>query len=323
MDRRDGADSNRPRPMNTALYTHPACLEHDTGLGHPECSDRLKVVLAALESERFALLDRREAPRAAIEQLARVHRRDYIDHVFASVPKHGHAGLDADTVISAGSGEAALRAAGALCAAVDDVMSGDIRNAFCAVLPPGHHAEFGEAMGFCLFNNVAIGAAHARAVHGLKRVAIIDFDVHHGNGTQAYCEREAGLFYASTHQWPLFPGTGNAREKGEFNNIVNAPLKAMSGSPEFRHAMTLAVLPAMEEFEPELVLISAGFDGHSRDPLAALHLTEDDFAWATRKLGDLARRHCRSRIVSTLEGGYNFTALASSCATHVRELMAL
>ena len=309
--------------MTTALYTHPACLEHDTGLGHPECAERLKVVLDALDAEPFAPLDRRVAPRAEIEQIARVHQRKYIDHVFASVPKSGHAGLDADTVISAGSGEAALRAAGALCTAVDDVMSGAVRNAFCAVRPPGHHAESGGAMGFCLFNNVAIGAAHARAVHGLKRVAIIDFDVHHGNGTQEYCEHEAGLFYASTHQWPLYPGTGHQRERGDFNNIVNAPLKAMAGSPEFRHAMTMSVLPAMEEFEPELVLISAGFDGHSRDPLAALHLTEDDYAWATRKLGALANRHCRSRIVSTLEGGYNFTALASSCATHIRELMAL
>ena len=309
--------------MNTALYTHPACLEHDTGLGHPECSDRLKVVLAALDTEQFALLDRRIAPRAEIEQLARVHRRDYIDHVFATVPRHGHAGLDADTVISAGSGEAALRAAGALIAAVDAVMSGEVRNAFCAVRPPGHHAEAAGAMGFCLFNNVAVGAAHARAVHGLQRVAIIDFDVHHGNGTQEFCEHEGGLFYASTHQWPLYPGTGHQRERGDFNNIVNAPLKAMSGSPEFRHAMTVSVLPAMEEFEPELILISAGFDGHSRDPLAALHLTEDDYVWATRKLGDLARRHCRSRIVSTLEGGYNFTALAASCAVHIRELMAL
>ena len=308
--------------MNTALYTHSACLEHDTGLGHPECSDRLKAVLAALEGEPFVLLERHEAPRAEIEQIARVHRRDYIDRVFAAIPRHGHAGLDADTTVSPGSGEAALRAAGALVAAVDAVMAGEIRNAFCAVRPPGHHAESGEAMGFCLFNNVAIGAAHARAVHGLKRVAIIDFDVHHGNGTQEFCEHEAGLFFASTHQSPLYPGTGGARERGDFNNIVNAPLKALSGSPEFRHALTMSVLPALDEFEPEMILISAGFDAHSRDPLAALHFTEDDYAWVTRKLGELARRHCRGRIVSTLEGGYNFTALANSCATHVRELMA-
>ncbi len=308
--------------MTTALYTHSACLEHDTGLGHPECADRLSVVLHALGADEFALLDRRIAPRAEIDQIARVHQRDYIARVFASIPKHGHVALDGDTIVSAGSGEAALRAAGALCAAVDDVMSGDVCNAFCAVRPPGHHAESREAMGFCLFNNVAIGAAHARAAHGLTRVAIIDFDVHHGNGTQEFCEHEAGLFYASTHQWPHYPGTGHFRERGDFNNIVNVPLKAMAGSPEFRHALTQSVFPALHEFRPEMIMISAGFDGHSRDPLAGLHLTEDDYAWVTRKLCSLAYKHCQSRIVSTLEGGYHPSALANSCATHVRELMA-
>ena len=322
---RDGAAGtlDTDRSMNTALFTHPACIDHDTGLGHPECSDRLKVVLAALETEQFSLLDRREAPRADIDQIARVHTRAYIDTVFATIPSSGQAGLDADTVVSAGSGEAALRAAGALVAAVDAVMAGEARNAFCAVRPPGHHAESATAMGFCLFNNVAIGAAHARAAHGLGRIAILDFDVHHGNGTQEFCEHDAGLFYASTHQWPLYPGTGDARERGDFNNIVNAPLRAMSGSPEFRHALTKTILPAMDAFAPDLIMISAGFDGHSRDPLAALHLTDDDYAWATRKLGELARKHCNSRIVSTLEGGYNFHALASSCAVHIKELMAL
>jgi acetoin utilization deacetylase AcuC-like enzyme len=178
-------------------------------------------------------------------------------------------------------------------------------------------------MGFCLFNNVAIGAAHARAVHGVRRIAIIDFDVHHGNGSQEFCEHDPALFYASTHQALLFPGTGDARERGDFGNIINAPLAAMAGSPEFRHAMTHFVLNALDAFEPELVMISAGFDGHSRDPLAALHLTEDDYGWATRKLGEVARKHARNRVVSVLEGGYNFHALAASCAAHVRELMAL
>ena len=309
--------------MNTALFTHPACIEHDTGLGHPECADRLKVVLAALEAEEFHFLDRREAPTATVEHLARVHTRAYIDNVFATVPRHGHAGLDADTIVSPRSGEAALRAAGALIAAVDAVIAGEKHNAFCAVRPPGHHAESATAMGFCLFNNVAIGAAHARAAHGLRRLAIIDFDVHHGNGTQEFCEHDADLLYASTHQSPLYPGTGDARERGDFNNIVNAPLAAMAGSPEFRHAMTRTVLTAIDAFKPEMIFISAGFDGHSRDPLAALHLTEDDYAWATRKLGELARKHCNSRMVSVLEGGYNFHALAASCAAHVRELMAL
>ncbi len=309
--------------MNTALFTHPACISHDTGLGHPESPERLKAVLSALETEQFYLLDRREAPLAEIEQITRVHHRTYVDHVLASIPKDGYAGLDPDTIVSPGSGEAALRAAGALIGAVDAVVTGEIRNAFCAVRPPGHHAESNLAMGFCLFNNVAIGAAHARAAHGLSRVAIIDFDVHHGNGSQEFCEHEPGLFYASTHQSPLYPGTGDARERGDYGNIVNAPLKAMAGSPEFRHAMTVSVLSALDAFEPEMIFISAGFDGHSRDPLAALHLTEDDYAWATRKLGDIARKHSKNRIVSALEGGYNFHALASSCAAHVRELMAL
>ena len=309
--------------MNTALFTHPACIEHDTGLGHPESPERLKVVLAALEAEQFHFLDRRDAPPATLDQIARVHRRDYIDHVFSTVPQCGYAGLDPDTIVSPGSGEAALRAAGAVVAAVDAVMAGEARNAFCAVRPPGHHAESGQAMGFCLFNNIAIGAAHARAVHGLQRIAIVDFDVHHGNGTQEYCQHDPGLFYASTHQAQLFPGTGEIRERGDFGNIVNAPLAAMAGSPEFRHSMTRFVLTALDAFEPELLMISAGFDGHSRDPLASLHLTEDDYGWATRKLGDVARKHAHNRIVSVLEGGYNFQALVASCATHIRELMAL
>jgi acetoin utilization deacetylase AcuC-like enzyme len=310
-------------PMNTALFTHPACMEHDPGLGHPESPERLKAVLAALEAEQFHFLDRREAPCATVDEIARVHDRDYINHVFATVPQDGQAGLDADTIISPASGEAALRAAGAVIAAVDAVVTGEARNAFCAVRPPGHHAESGQAMGFCLFNNIAIGAAHARAVHGLRRIAIIDFDVHHGNGTQNFCQHDSDLFYASTHQVDLFPYTGGVQEHGDFGNIVNAPLAAMAGSPEFRHAMTRYVLSALEVFAPELVMISAGFDGHSRDPLAGLHLTEDDYGWATRKLGEIARKHAQNRVVSVLEGGYNFHALAASCATHVRELMAL
>lgn len=308
--------------MNTALFTHPACLEHDTGLGHPEAPERLRAVLAALEAERFHFLDRREAPRAEPAQIALVHAAAHVQRVLAAVPQRGHVGLDADTVISPGSGEAALRAAGALCAAVDAVMAREIRNAFCAVRPPGHHAEHDQVMGFCLFNNVAVGAAHARAVHGLKRVAIMDFDVHHGNGTQSWCENDPGLFYASTHQWPLYPGTGHHSERGSHDNIVNAPLKPMAGSPEFRHAMSSKVLPAMEAFAPEMIFISAGFDAHSRDPLASLHLMEDDYAWATRKLCELADRVCGGRVISTLEGGYNLAALAASVAAHVGELMA-
>lgn len=308
--------------MKTALFTHPVCLEHDTGLGHPECSDRLRAVLAAFESEEFHFLDRHEAPEVDLGTVALVHRPNYIDYVMDAMPKHGHIGLDADTVVSPGSQRAALIAAGAVCAAVDHVMTGESRNAFCAVRPPGHHAMPGQAMGFCVFNNVAVGAAHARQKHNLRRIAVIDFDVHHGNGTQAMFEHDPDLFYASTHQSPLYPGTGEPWERGDHNNIVNAPLRAMAGSPEFRQNMTQSVLPALETFGPDLILISAGFDGHSRDPLASLHLTESDYAWVTRKLADVAREHCKGRIVSTLEGGYNLAALASSTAVHVKELMA-
>ncbi len=307
--------------MLTTLFTHAACLEHDTGLGHPECADRLRAVLAALETEEFYLLERQEAPRATIEQIARAHPAEHIDRVLAAIPEHEHAGIDADTVVSPGSGEAALRAAGAVVAAVDAVAGGHARNAFCAVRPPGHHAERDKAMGFCLFNNVAVGAYHARAAHGLQRVAVVDFDVHHGNGTQDIFRRDPDLLYCSTHQSPLYPGTGDASEMGEYGNCVNAPLPAMAGSPEFRHAMTTVILPAIDHFKPDLLMISAGFDAHSRDPLASLHLTDDDFVWATRKLGDMARTHCGARIVSVLEGGYNLRALASACAAHVRELM--
>src|SRR5207302_3638214 len=219
----------------------------------------------------------------------------------------------ADTVLSPQSGEAALRAAGAVCAAVDAIMAGDGANAFCAVRPPGHHAEPGRAMGFCLFNNVAVGALRARAAHGLGRVAVIDFDVHHGNGTQVAFETDDGLFYASTHQSPLYPGTGAANETG-LGNIVNVPLRPMSGSSQFRTGVTHRILPALEAFRPELVLISAGFDAHRRDPLAQLMLDEADYTWITERLIELAYRHARGKLVSTLEGGYDLAALGTSAA---------
>jgi len=308
--------------MPTLLYSHPAFLAHDPGPHHPERPERLRAIHAALEREAFQALERREAPRAGKAQIARVHGARYIDWVLEQIPKEGWAGLDADTIVSPGSGEAALRAAGAVCAAVDAVVQGEARNAFCAVRPPGHHAEPEHAMGFCLFNNVAIGAAHARAVHGLQRVAVVDFDVHHGNGTQAAFEADPDYFYASTHQWPLYPGTGQAHERGIANNIVNVPLAPFSGSAEFRAAVERQVLPALDAFKPELVLISAGFDAHLRDPLASLNLVEEDYAWVTRKLCELAERHAKSRIVSSLEGGYDLRALASSVAAHVAALMA-
>jgi len=306
--------------MTTMLYTHEACLAHDPGRHHPESPARLRAVLAALETPEFQALRRGEAPRAELADIARIHPRDFAERLLAAVPHEGHAAIDADTVLSPGSGEAALRAAGAVVAAVDAVIAGAAANAFCAVRPPGHHAEPRHAMGFCLFNNIAIAAAHARAAHGLARVAVVDFDVHHGNGTQAAFENDATLFYASTHQMPLYPGTGSARERG-VGNIVNVPLAPMSGGREFRAAYSGEILPALDAFRPEIVLVSAGFDAHRSDPLAELMLVESDYAWVTDQLLALAARHAKGRLVSTLEGGYDLAALAASAATHVRCLM--
>ena len=308
--------------MTTLLYTHEACFEHDPGRMHPESPARLKAVLGALEGPGFAALERREAPRAEAAQIARMHDSGYVETVLGAIPDSGQRGLDADTIVSPGSGEAALRAAGALCAAVDAVMAGEADNAFCAVRPPGHHAEPARAMGFCLYNNVAIGAAQARAVHGLERVAVIDFDVHHGNGTQAMFWNDAALFFGSTHQMPLYPGTGSADERGVADNIVNAPLAPMAGSIEFRRAMERVILPALVEFRPEFLLVSAGFDAHEDDPLAALRFHEDDYAWATKQVRKIADDSCGGRLVSTLEGGYDLDALGRSAAAHVTALMA-
>jgi acetoin utilization deacetylase AcuC-like enzyme len=308
--------------MSTLLDSHPACQDHDPGSMHPESPARLEAVLAALENPAFDALDRREAPLADKAQIARMHPMDYVDAVLAAVPSRGHAALDMDTVLSPGSGEAALRAAGAICAAVDAVMAGEADNGFCAVRPPGHHAEASQSMGFCLFNNVAIGAAHARAAHGLRRAAVIDFDVHHGNGTQAMFWDEPDLFFGSTHQMPLYPGTGAASERGATGNIRNQPLAPMSGSDEFRAAMGEGILPALSAFDPDFIFISAGFDAHAADPLAQLRFREDDYAWATAEIAKLARSCCAGRLVSTLEGGYDLHALGLSAAAHVRALMA-
>ena len=275
-----------------------------------------------MEDEAFAGLERRQAPRAEREQIARVHPRSYVDGILEAIPSHGYYGIDMDTVVSPGSGEAALRAAGALCAAVDAVMAGEADNAFCAVRPPGHHAEPQRAMGFCLFNNVAIGAAQARAVHGLTRVAVVDFDVHHGNGTQAMFWDDAELFFGSTHQMPLYPGTGAHNERGVAGNIVNVPLPPFAGSEEFRLAMGEGILPALRQFAPEFLLVSAGFDAHEDDPLAQLRFRDEDYAWATAELRQVAEDCCSGRLVSTLEGGYDLAALASSASAHVRALMA-
>jgi len=306
--------------MATLLYTHRSSEEHDTGYGHPERSDRIRFVRRALDTPGFAALDRREAPEATIEQIARVHRRDYVTALLEAVPERGYVRVDPDTTMSPASGDAALHAVGATIAAVDAVLAGEGVNAFCAVRPPGHHAEPGRGMGFCLFNNVAIAAAHARAVHGVERVAIVDFDVHHGNGTQSAFWSDPSVLYASSHEYPFYPGSGAEDEVGQ-GNIFNVPLASNSGSAEFRRGMERVVLPALERFKPGLVIVSAGFDAHARDPLASIRLDEEDFAWITRKLVDIAGEACDGRIVSSLEGGYDLDALSSSVSAHVAELM--
>lgn len=307
--------------MTTLLYTHPACLEHDPGRHHPESPARLRAVLGALENPEFTGLERCEAPEAALEDLLRVHPRRHVQQILGAVPQSGHVAIDADTILSPASGAAALRAAGAVCAAVDAVVAKQADNAFCAVRPPGHHAEPERAMGFCLFNNAAVGALRARKVHGLDRVAVVDFDVHHGNGTQAAFDGDNSLFYASTHQYPLYPGTGAASETG-LGNIVNVPLWPMSGSSQFRAGISQRILPALDAFRPELVVISAGFDAHKRDPLAQLLLDEADYTWVTEQLLEIAYRHAAGRLVATLEGGYDLAALGASVAAHIRVLMA-
>jgi acetoin utilization deacetylase AcuC-like enzyme len=305
--------------MTTALFTHPACLAHDTSQRHPESPARLTAVLNALSGDSFATLDRREAPRASRAQLELIHPPAFIDAVMRAIPAKGHSALDPDTIVSPGSGEAALRAAGAVVAAVDAVMAEEVANAFCAIRPPGHHAEPARAMGFCLFNNVAIGAAHARH-RGCARVAVVDFDVHHGNGTQAAFESDGDFFYASTHQGDFYPGTGYSDETG-VGNIVNVPLPAGAGSIPFRAAYDGTIFRALATFRPEFLLISAGFDAHRADPLAQLMVEESDFAWVTERLLDIAADHAGGRVVSTLEGGYDLSALAASAAAHVAVLM--
>jgi acetoin utilization deacetylase AcuC-like enzyme len=302
------------------LFTHSICLQHDPGAGHPESPARLRAVLEALDQDRFAGIDRIEAPRATREQLLRVHTPEHVERILAITPQADTVRLDEDTLMSPASAEAGLRAAGALVAAVDAVLAGHGTRAFCAVRPPGHHATPDTAMGFCLFNNVAVGAAHALAAHGLKRVAIADFDVHHGNGTQDIFQREPRVLFISSHQQPLYPGTGSADEQGT-GNIVNAPMAPGEGSYEFRALWNDALLPRLHAFKPQLVLVSAGFDAHQRDPLANLELQAEDYAWITERLVDLARAHAGGRLVSTLEGGYDLAALAASASAHVSALL--
>ena len=307
--------------MAVALITHEACLEHDPGQGHPERIDRLRAVLAALAETRFPKLIREEAPRASVEQLCAVHDARFVERLLAEqVPPGGHRAIDGDTVLSHGSIEAALRAAGGAIHAVDMVMEGRADAAFAAVRPPGHHAEPRRAMGFCLFNNVAVAARYARQRWGLKRVAVADFDVHHGNGTQAAFWDDPSLAFASSHQSPCYPGTGGRHECGAHDQIANAPLLPGSGSAEFRKAWERDLLPFLDSFAPELLIVSAGFDAHRADPLASLQLETEDYAWITGELVALAGRHAQGRIVSSLEGGYELGALAECVAAHVRAL---
>ncbi len=301
-----------------AIYSHEACLDHDTGPGHAECPQRLEVVVEALR-EAFPGLEWIEAPRATRGQLLRVHEPSLLARVLGSRPLEPVA-LDADTMISPGSAEAALHAAGAGVAAVEAVVHGELDAAFCAVRPPGHHATAAAAMGFCLFDNIAVAAAHALERFGLARVAIVDFDVHHGNGTQDIFERDARVMYLSSHQWPLYPGTGDGDEQG-VGNIVNAPLPAGTGSEGFRRVWRERLLPALDDFGPQLLLISAGFDAHHLDPLANMALDEDDFAWITTELRAIAGRHAEGRIVSMLEGGYDLQALHACSIAHVGALL--
>jgi acetoin utilization deacetylase AcuC-like enzyme len=310
--------------MTTLLVTHPGFVNHDTGPGHPERPDRMRAIDKVLGHEAFASLQRVEAPlREDIEDwIALAHPRDYIEAIKDARPAPGEEAvrLDPDTVLSSGSWEPALRAVGAGLEAVDQVLAGKAGNAFCQVRPCGHHAETARAMGFCIFNNIAIAGLYARRKHGAERIAVVDFDVHHGNGTQDIFWSDKDLFFASTHQMPLYPGTGALSETG-VGNIFNAPLRPGDGGEQFREAFETRILPSLRGFHPDLVLISAGFDAHQDDPLANLCLVESDFAWATQKIAEIAHKHAGGRLVSMLEGGYNLTALARSTAVHVKCLM--
>ncbi len=306
--------------MVTRLYTHPVYLEHLVPAGHPERPDRLRAIEQALAADDFDALDRQTSPMGDEAAVLLAHPQDYVEKVRQTIPDDGLARIDGDTVASPKSWDAAMTAVGAATAAVDDVFAGRADNAFVASRPPGHHAEKATAMGFCLFNNAAIAARHAQSKHGAERVAIVDWDVHHGNGTQDIFWDDPSVLYCSTHQMPLYPGTGAKGETGA-GNIVNAPLSPGDDGNQFRDAFETRVLPQIASFRPDLIIISAGFDAHYRDPLAEINLVEDDFDWATGMLMDKAARFCGNRVVSLLEGGYDLKGLSGSVAAHVRRLM--
>jgi acetoin utilization deacetylase AcuC-like enzyme len=308
--------------MTTAWYTHESCRLHDMGAGHPECPQRLDAIEAMLaaDAELAAAVERAEAPEASVEQLARVHDPRYIEAIERAAPARGLRQLDPDTAMNPHSLSAARRAAGAVVRATDRVIAGEVNNAFCPVRPPGHHAEHGRPMGFCIFNGVATGAAHALAAHGLERVAIVDFDVHHGNGTEDIFRDEPRVLMASTFQHPLYPYSGT---EGRGERMVNVPLPSGADGRSLRAAVEREWLPAFERFQPQMLFVSAGFDAHRDDPLAGLGWVEDDYAWVTRQLMAVAERWCEGRLVSVLEGGYDLQALARSVRAHVRVLAGL
>ena len=307
--------------MSTLLLSHPACLNHLTPSGHPERPDRLRAIEQALEDEKFQSLARVEAPRGPLDVIALCHPMDYVEAIRDASPAEGLVRLDADTAMSPGSFEAALRAVGGAKLAVDEIMTGKATNAFVATRPPGHHTETARPMGFCLFNNAAIAARYAQKTYGAERAAIVDFDVHHGNGSQDIFWADKTVMYCSTHEMPLYPGTGAIGERGEFGTIVNAPLSAGDGGDAFREAFETVILPRLREFKPDILVISAGFDAHTRDPLANLNLVETDFSWVTKKLMELSETTAQGRIVSLLEGGYDLQGLSRSVAAHVTALM--
>jgi acetoin utilization deacetylase AcuC-like enzyme len=307
--------------MATLFITHPACLNHLTPPGHPERPDRLRAIERAFESEKFQDLARAQAPAADFDTIALCHPMDYVTALQEASPSDGLVQIDADTSMSPGSFEAALRAAGGGVYAVDEVMAGRVSNAFVATRPPGHHTETARPMGFCLFNNAAIAARYAQKRYGIDRAAVVDFDVHHGNGSQDIFWSDKTVMYCSTHQMPLYPGTGARGERGDHDTVVNAPLSPGDGGAKFREAFESVILPRLRDFRPELIVISAGFDAHQRDPLANLNLVEADFAWATRTIMEVAQASANSRVVSMLEGGYDLEGLSSSAAAHVSALM--